>query len=117
MKTTVEYIDAAKKALNIESDYKFCQWLGMPRQAANNWRKGKNGIDDYVAVRIAEALGIEPMEIIAAANYEREKGEERKTWWGKIFQKHAQASMTVLFLCLSFNGLAMTIISHSYHYV
>lgn len=93
MKTTLEYLDTAKKALGIESDYGIAQYLNVTRQAINNWRKNRQVMDDYAAAKIAEALGLNPMEVIAAANLEREKGEERKSYWRKVFEACAAACL------------------------
>jgi transcriptional regulator with XRE-family HTH domain len=91
MKTTQEYLNAAKKALGIESDYALAKWLGVTKQAASNWRTGKNIIDDYTAAKIADALNLDPLEVIAVANMERANEEERREYWRKIFRRCAAA--------------------------
>lgn len=40
----------------------------------------------YVAVKVAELLGIEPMETISATMYHQTKNEEEKTFWLNQYQ-------------------------------
>jgi len=87
MKSTIMYVDEAKAKMSIESDYAMAKWLGVGRAAVSNWRVGRNVIDDYAAAKIAEVLELNPMEIIAAANIEREKDEERKRFWQKYWER------------------------------
>lgn len=84
MKTTLEYLNEAKKALEIESDYKFAKWLNLTHGALSHYQSGRRIIDDYAAARIAEALGIPAIEVIAIANMEREKISEKREFWQKI---------------------------------
>ncbi|UZR29433.1 helix-turn-helix domain-containing protein [Methylococcus mesophilus] len=93
MKTTHDYIEAAKQALNLPSDYAMAKYLGVNKSAASNWKHGKNVIDDYTAVRIADALGIDPLEVIAAANLEREKDAKRQELWRKVYSRCAAAGL------------------------
>jgi plasmid maintenance system antidote protein VapI len=97
MKTTLEYIDEAKKALGIESDYGMAKWMGITTGAMAHYRGGKRTIDDYTASKLADAIGLDPLEVIAAANAEREKDEKKKDYWRKIFARCA-AACVVFFL-------------------
>lgn len=93
MKTTLDYIKEAKAALGIQSDYALAKWLGITRHAVSGYQTGNRIIDDYTAAKIAEALGIDPLEVIAVANMEREKDEKRQAYWRKIFQHCAAACL------------------------
>lgn len=100
MKSSLKYLDEAKQALGMNSDYEMSKWLNAPRATISNWRHGRNVMDDYAAARIAEALGIDPLEVIAAANVEREeergeKGKERGEYWRKVFARCAAACLLV----------------------
>jgi len=92
MKKTTDYIEEAKIKLDIQSDYGLAKWLGITDSAISHYKTGKRTIDDYTAARIAEALEIDPMEVIAAANAEREKDEKRREFWRKIFANCVAAS-------------------------
>jgi len=108
MKTTIEYLDAAKKALSVESDYEMARKLGIQKQAMSNYRTRIRTIDDYTAAKIAEALGLDPMEVIAAANAEREKDGKRREYWRQIGAKVVAAGLMLVFLGFNFNSLAST---------
>jgi hypothetical protein len=102
MKSSKDYIEEVKAKLGIESDYALAKWLGVTKQAASNWARGKNGLDDYAAARIAETLEINPLEVIAVANMERDKVSERREFWRRIA---AGAALGVLVLLLDFQEL------------
>ena len=89
MKTTLEYIDAVKMRRDLPSDYAIAKLLGVSRQAVSQYRQGKAAFDDLTAVRVAEILDINPMEVIAAANRERAKSEEVKRVWSSIWDRVA----------------------------
>lgn len=88
MKTTVEYLDAIKARLNLPSDYAVAKALHLTRAAVSKQRLGHNVFDDTTALRVAEILDVDPMEVIAAANAERARDDEtRRLWeraWGKV---------------------------------
>lgn len=86
MKQSMDYLDQAKIKLGIESDYSMAKELGLTKQAISNYRNGKTSMDVYAACRIADVLKIDPMEVIAAANAEREKNEDRKSYWAKKWE-------------------------------
>jgi len=89
MKNTVDYLNNAKKKLGIKSDRQLAIWMGVGTPTLSQYQSGKRIIDDYAAAKIAEALNIDEMEVIAVANIEREKTEERRTYWRKVFARHA----------------------------
>lgn len=83
MKTTLQYIDAIKLRHGIESDYAVAKLLGTSRQAVSKYRQGNTSFDDLTALHVAELLGVNPLEVIAAANAERAKNDDaRRTWTG-----------------------------------
>lgn len=83
MKTTLQYIDAIKLRHGIESDYAVAKLLGVTRGAVSSYRVGRTFFDDLTALRAAELLGLNPLEVIAAANAERAKSDDaRRTWTG-----------------------------------
>jgi plasmid maintenance system antidote protein VapI len=93
MKTTTEYLDTAKTAINAPSDYALAKWLGVTKQAIYGYRAGRTIIDDYTALKIAEAIGVNPLEVIAAANLEREKNEKKREVWRKVYSRYTTASL------------------------
>lgn len=87
MKSAEQYLDEARSRLDLPSDYALAKALGLTRAAVSRYRCGAGLPDDLACVQIAEAIGCEPMEVIAAINYQRAKTDvERAIWeglWGK----------------------------------
>lgn len=110
MKTTIEYLDDAKAALKIESDYAMAKWMGVERTTVSQYRLGKRTIDDYAAARIAAALGIDPMIVIAAANAEREKTDERRDYWKNFYERLGGVAAGVAFI-----GVVTLILTSTHH--
>lgn len=90
---TGEYILMAKKASGIESDYALAKKLGITRQAISNYVNKKSVMDDYTAAKVAELLGINALEVIAAANAEREKDAGRVAFWHRLATSGKAASL------------------------
>ncbi|WP_072429694.1 helix-turn-helix domain-containing protein [Chitinimonas taiwanensis] len=95
MKSTLEYLDEWKEAQGITSDYAAAAKLGVTRSAISNWRKGRAGMDDYTAAQVAAGLGIEAIEVISAANAEREHDELKKEFWINLYRTVAQSMAAV----------------------
>lgn len=93
MKTSRDYIDELKQKLAIKSDYEIAKELGISFQSVSFYRLGKRALDDYTASRIADELGIEPMQIVAAANLEREKCEKKRGYWLKMLERYGAACL------------------------
>ncbi|PTU65947.1 hypothetical protein DB032_13930 [Chromobacterium sp. Panama] len=81
MKKSVEYLLEAKEKLGCSSDYKLAKELKTSTVNISNYMNSKSQMDDYHCIRVAQVLGIDPMEIIAAAQEERERSEEKKEFW------------------------------------
>ena len=62
---TVQYLDAAKRALGIESDYALAQHLDMTPQAVSKLRNRPLVMSNTTAAKIAEILGVDPLKVIA----------------------------------------------------
>lgn len=88
--STINYINDAKKKMGIQSDYAFCKALQFSQPALSLYRNGKRIIDDYTAAKLAEILDINPLEVIAAANAEREKDLVRREMWLKLARTSAE---------------------------
>ncbi|NUO87677.1 MAG: hypothetical protein HOQ37_16410 [Cupriavidus sp.] len=89
MKTTLEYLDAVKVKLDLPSDYALAKALCVTRGGVSSYRTGRSYLDDLTAVRVAEILGLNPMEVIAAANLERSKNEDARLVWSGLFDRFA----------------------------
>ncbi|MDR5797469.1 MULTISPECIES: hypothetical protein [unclassified Caballeronia] len=87
MKTTVEYLDAVKERLGLPSDYAAAKALKVTRAAVSKYRLGNATFDDTTALRVAEILNIQAIEVIAAANVERARDTETRSLWENAWGK------------------------------
>lgn len=84
---TLEYMQACKERLGITSDYALAKALGLSQTGLSNYRTGRSRMDDDVALKVAEILGLHPLQVIASANAERAKTEEQKARWLSLMEK------------------------------
>ncbi|WP_406869773.1 helix-turn-helix domain-containing protein [Paraburkholderia fungorum] len=105
MKTTVQYLDAVRERLNLPSDYAVSKVLGITTAAVSKYRNGHGGFDDLTAAKVAEILGVDPLEVISACYFARAKDDRtRGLWegiWGKAVGATALATLTVCAVGLS----------------
>jgi predicted transcriptional regulator len=99
VKTTVQYLDAVRKRLDLPSDYAAAKSLGVTRAAVSKYRLGLSTFDDTTSVRVAEILGIDAMEVIAASNFERAKDDSVRALWRGLWGKAAGTIATSLIVC------------------
>ncbi|QXZ10950.1 helix-turn-helix domain-containing protein [Comamonas sp. Y33R10-2] len=59
-----EWIDRAKNAAKIESDYAIAKILGIHRATVSNYRKSSGLLDVEVSIKVAEIMGIPPEKIL-----------------------------------------------------
>lgn len=69
--TTNELLDAVKAKHSITSDYKLAQHLKLTDAAIAHYRKGRSMLDDRVAMRVADALGVAGEYVLASIHAER----------------------------------------------
>lgn len=93
---TLEYLAACKTRLGIESDYALAKRLGVTQSAVSSYRTGRSRIDDEVALTVAEILGVNPMQVIAAANAERAKTPEQRARWMGLMEKFSGSFRSLL---------------------
>ena len=90
MKTTIQYLDAVKARLGIESDYGVAKALGITRAAVSRYRTGVGTFDDEVAMTVAEILKINPLEIIVASRAERAKNDVQRKKWERSWENFSR---------------------------
>ena len=86
MKTMSEYVEALKAAHNIPSDRQLAKFLGLSKQAVSHWKERGITVDPDTAWRIAEGIGADPLEVIAASEIERAKrtqNSDRARLWSQ----------------------------------
>lgn len=87
MKKTTDYLQEALEKLGDMPEGKKAEALKMHRNTLISYKNGERIMDDYGCIVIAEMLGVDPLEIIAAANYEREKTQAKKDFWTDFRKK------------------------------
>lgn len=90
MKTTVDYLnEVIKKAGTVENDNQLALHIGITRQAIYQYRRGQN-MSVEVAIRVAEKLGIDPLETVAATLHAQAKNAVEIAFWAELYQHLAQ---------------------------
>lgn len=59
-----EWIDRAKNAAKIESDYAIAKMLEINRATVSNYRRSLGLLDVEVSVKVAEIIGIPPEKVL-----------------------------------------------------
>lgn len=97
MPTCTDYIDKIKTINNIESDYAVAKLLGVSRQRMSNYRNKIRFFDDLTAMKVAELLQINALEVIANVNKERATTAKEKDAW-QFYITRLVGSMGIIFL-------------------
>lgn len=89
MKTQREYLEAARKAINAESDGELGRAIGVSRQYISKYLKREVFLNPTECALIAGILKIEPIKVIADIQLQKAKTpKERKVW-----EKFSKAAM------------------------
>ena len=83
MQTIADYIEKLKETYNLKSYYKAMAYIGMGTQGWTKIKAG-GGISEKNAVRLAQALKIDPIEIMAVSNALKAENNEIKMIWLKL---------------------------------
>lgn len=84
MKTLENYIDEFKEKLKIESDYQLSKEIKVSRQQISKIRNGETSIGREKCIRIASALKIDPLEMIATIEAQKEKNPDVRAIWIRL---------------------------------
>ncbi|MEN6079447.1 hypothetical protein [Chromobacterium piscinae] len=87
MKQSSEFLKDAIEMLGEENDSKAAARLKIAKSTLSLYLSGTRIMDDFACVMVAEALGIDAMKVIAAAQMEREKNQERREVWENLRKK------------------------------
>ncbi len=111
---TADYLDAAKKALQVESDYELALKLELPRQYVSRWRTGPTRPDAYACAKLAITLNLDPMQVQAEIQAEAEKNPKRAEFW-RSFLSHARKGIAGVLVMLALVGSAMSGSDQKWH--
>ncbi|PRE65488.1 hypothetical protein C6P96_08485 [Burkholderia multivorans] len=96
MKTTVQWLDAVKTRLDLPSDYAAAKTLGVTRSAVSAYRNGRSVFDEKTCIRVAEILGVDPLEVIASARVESAKDAQTRTVWTHALEIFSEGFRTLV---------------------
>lgn len=102
--TPTEYLDAAKEKMGVESDYEFAKRMKVPNANIAGIRNGHRAMSIDLAFKVAIAIEMDPADVIADLEAQREKNEERREFFRGFLQKHAGIASH-----LSLFGIAMAV--------
>ena len=68
-----DWIDRVKKAKGWESDYRVAKELGFKANTISTYRAHGTPMDEAIALKVAEALGVEPAGVLIDQLAERSK--------------------------------------------
>jgi plasmid maintenance system antidote protein VapI len=88
MKTS-DYLDATKQRLNIQSDYEMAKRFDVSNGAISEMRKGKRAVPLDVAYKIAITLELDPAQVVADLEAQREKNPKRQGFWQGFLSRAA----------------------------
>lgn len=81
---SIRYLEAVRARTVTKSDYAIAKALGLTPVAVGHYLHGRRVMDNYACLRVAEALGVPLQEVIAAAEYDREKNEAKRETWTRF---------------------------------
>jgi len=88
-------MDAAKARLNVETDYGLAKRLKTPTGHIAEMRSGKRGAPLDVAYKMAIILELDPAQVVAELEAEREKNPERQAFWRSFLSRAAMVAATL----------------------
>ena len=98
------YLDEAKKALVLSSDYALAKHLGIRKQRIQEWRCGRSHPDAYACTVLAVALNLDPARVIAEVQAEAEKDPKRAGFWRSFLSRASRAGLLAI-LASIFSGI------------
>lgn len=100
-----EYLEAAKARLNIASDYALAKRLGVRPQSMTGYTDGSRNIPLDMAYKLAITLELDPAQVVADLEAQREKNPQRKDFWTGFISRAATVLMVlVCTLALNFSA-------------
>ena len=83
---TLQYLDAAKVRLGIESDYALAKALGIRASTIAGYKSRGGQMDDEIATKVAAAAGIHPGIVMLDMHRARAKTPAEQSIWQEIFE-------------------------------
>lgn len=87
-----EWIDQVAEMLGGASDYAVAKHLNITRATISKYRSERGHMDAEVCIKVAQALGVPELRVIADQEEERAKTPAKRAWWHQI----ATAAVVIL---------------------
>lgn len=94
-------LDEAKEKLGVGSDYGLAKKLGIPNPRISEYRSGKATPDAYACARLADALGVDPLALLAQVEAATEKNEARRNYWRALCERVGVAVLSVFIVTVT----------------
>lgn len=102
--TPNEYLDAAKTALKLSTDYQLAKAIRIPRNTLAAIRKRNRKIDLETAYRLAITLQMDPSTVVADLEAQRTQNEARKAFFESFTSRAGKAAAIACTLVSLFTG-------------
>ena len=83
---TLEYLDAVKQRLHVESDYAVAKALNIRHSTISGYRARGGQMDDEVAAKVAAVLDMHPGLVMLDMHLARAKTPAEQSIWQDIYQ-------------------------------
>lgn len=93
---TAAYLERLKHLAPRPTVYAVAQLLELPEKHVRSWYLGKSRPDTFSCVRIAELLALDPLQVIADVEAEREKDEVKRARWMELSRRLGRAAVLIL---------------------
>jgi DNA-binding XRE family transcriptional regulator len=100
-----EYIQACKKKLNLDTDYKLALHLEISQSDMNFYARGERLPSVYACFKIGECLGIDPSIIMADIASETEKNPKKREFFKSFMSSCKMAVAVGLTIAVFWNSL------------
>lgn len=104
--TPNDYINAAKAAMQIESDNELAKRMGVHRARISQYRSGNQWPDNYVVIKLAIALNLDPVAVLADLESQRDKRPGRAEFWRSFLSRAVPVVVLAVTLALSSTAIS-----------
>lgn len=99
---SVKFLEKLQKAENL-NDSEVAKLLQISKSAISQYKSGSRVMDDETCLAIAQALDINPMEVIGAACIDRAEKTGQKSLWENFLMRATHSVSAALFLAVFVN--------------